>query len=56
MTEVPANRERRSQRLFYLLIAVLFVGYGAIKYRHIALAMDAYQGQVLTTDTTGAAK
>ena len=50
------ERERRSQRLFWALIIGLMLGYGGIKARHIALAMDAYQGQPLQVDTTGAAK
>lgn len=50
------TRERRSQRMFYLLILVLLLGYAGLKAHHIALAFDAYQGQPLQTDTTGAAK
>ena len=49
-------REKRSQRMFFALILALLLGYGVIKYRHIMTAMDAYQGQVLNTDTRGAAK
>ena len=50
------EREKRSQRLFYVLILGLILGYAAIKYRHITLALDAYQGQPLSVDTTQAAK
>lgn len=50
------ERERKSQRMFYALILCLLVGYGVIKYNHIMLAIDSYQGQVLTGDTSDAAK
>ena len=50
------TREKRSQRMFYALILALLIGYGAIKYSHIKTALKVYQGQVLTTDTSGAAK
>ncbi|CUK27519.1 hypothetical protein TA5114_03347 [Cognatishimia activa] len=50
------DRERRSQRLFYGLILVLLLGYAGIKYEHVRVAMAAYDGQPLNTDTTGAAK
>jgi hypothetical protein len=51
-----AERERKSRRIFYLLILVLLLLYAAIKTHHILLAMDAYRGQPLEIDTTGAAK
>lgn len=51
-----ADRERRSARLFYALIVLLLLGYGVMKMRHIQLAFDAYEGQPLNADTTGAAK
>jgi len=50
------EREKRSQRIFYALILSLILGYAAVKYRHISLALDAYQGQPLPVDTTRAAK
>jgi len=50
------DRERKSQHIFYVLIVALLLGYGALKYRHVALAFEAYQGQVLDSDTRGAAK
>ncbi len=53
---METDRERKSQKIFYVLILGLLLGYGVIKYRHIQLAMTAYEGQVLETDTTGAAK
>lgn len=53
---MAADRERRSQKFFFALIFGLLVAYGVIKFRHIQLAMAAYQGQVLETDTHGAAK
>ena len=56
MVKAQTTRQRSSQRLFWLLILSLLLGYAVIKYRHVALAMEAYQGQTLMTDTTGAAK
>ena len=50
------EREKRSQRMFYALILGLIVAYGAIKYRHIVMAIEAYQDQPLTADTSRAAK
>ena len=50
------ERERRSARLFWALILALLIGYAAIKARHIAVAVSAYQDQPLTVDTRGAAK
>ncbi|CUH78472.1 hypothetical protein TRM7557_01897 [Tritonibacter multivorans] len=51
-----AERERKSQRLFWALISALILGYAVIKARHIAVALEAYDSQPLTGDTTGAAK
>ncbi len=51
-----AERERKSQRLFFVLIVALLLSYGTLKYRHIAVAFEAYQGQVLDKDTREAAK
>lgn len=51
-----ADRERKSRGVFFALILGLLVAYGVIKYRHIQLAMTAYEGQVLDTGTLGAAK
>lgn len=50
------NRERRSQRLFWAAIVCLCLLYLGIKYHHVALAFQAYQGQPLIGDTRGAAK
>ena len=43
------ERERKSRRFFFLLILCLLVVYAGVKYRHIDLAMQSYQGQVLQT-------
>ena len=51
-----AERERKSQRLFWALIIALILGYGGIKARHITVALDAYDGQPLAGPTVGAAK
>lgn len=51
-----AERERKSARFYWILIAGLLVGYIAIKSHHIALAIEVYRGQPLTEDTSGAAK
>lgn len=53
---MKTEREHRSERIFWALILVLLLGYGAIKSHHVALALKAYDGQILTIDTTGAAK
>ena len=50
------DRERKSQRFFYILIAALLLGYAALKGQHIALAIGAFENQALDIDTTGAAK
>jgi hypothetical protein len=50
------EREKRSRRMFYALILGLIVAYGGIKYRHIVMALDAYQDQPLNADTSRAAK
>lgn len=50
------RREHKSQRFFYALILGLLMAYGTLKAVHIAVAMDAYEGQVLSVDTKGAAK
>ena len=50
------DREQRSQRLFYALILALLLAYAAIKSHHIRLAFEAYRGQTLDVDMTGAAK
>lgn len=49
-------RERKSQRLFWALILLLILGYALIKAQHIAVALDAYDGQPLVGQTEGAAK
>lgn len=49
-------REKRSQRLFLVLILGLLVGYAVLKYGHIVTALEAYKGQPLNVDTSGAAK
>ena len=51
-----AERERKSQRLFWALIVGLALAYGVIKTRHIIVALEAYDGQPLQQDTRGAAK
>lgn len=51
-----AERERKSQRIYWIMIAALLIGYIAIKSYHVALAIQVYDGQPLTVDTTGAAK
>ncbi|WP_171021637.1 hypothetical protein [Parasedimentitalea maritima] len=51
-----SDRERKTQRLFYALILGLLVAYAGLKYRHISLAFTAYEGQVLKSNTSGAAK
>jgi hypothetical protein len=53
---MAVDRERKSQRIFLILILGLLLAYGVIKFRHIQLAMTAYKGQVLDSDTSGAAK
>jgi len=53
---LKTDREQQSQRMFYALILVLVLGYGAIKFCHIMLAIEAHRGQVLDVDTSGAAK
>lgn len=50
------DREHKSQRFFYALIAALLLGYAALKGQHIALAIEAFQNQPLQVDTSGAAK
>jgi hypothetical protein len=45
-----------TQTTFWCLIVVLFVIYGAFKYHHISVAMQAFDGQPLTANTAGAAK
>ena len=50
------RREHKSQRFFYALILLLLLAYGTLKAVHIAVAMDAYEGQVLNGNTEGAAK
>ena len=51
-----AERERKSQRLFWALIVFLILGYGVIKARHIAVAIAAFEHQQIIGDTKGAAK
>lgn len=51
-----ADRERKSRRLFFCLILGLLIGYAAMKTWHIQLALQAYEGQVLSEDTSLAAK
>lgn len=50
------EKEPRFRTLMYIMIGTLIVGYFGIKARHISMAIDAYQGQVLERDTAGAAK
>ncbi|MBO9466458.1 hypothetical protein J7443_14535 [Tropicibacter sp. R15_0] len=51
-----AERESKSQRLFWALILALLLGYGGIKTYHVMLALQVYDGQPLEVDTSGAAK
>lgn len=50
------DRRLNTQTAFWGLIVVLFVIYGAFKYHHISLAVRAFEGQLLTSNTAGAAK
>ncbi|CAD0187255.1 hypothetical protein RUESEDTHA_04167 [Ruegeria sp. THAF57] len=50
------ERERNSQRKLVLLVVLLIVAYGTAKYQHVTTALQAYEGQALLQDTTGAAK
>ena len=44
------------QTAYWILIIGLLLCYGVYKANHVALALEAYQGQTLTSDTWGAAK
>lgn len=50
------DREKKSQRFFYALIIVLLLGYAGLKSWHVLLAFNAYQGQPIERNTSGAAK
>jgi len=51
-----SEREKKTQRVMFVLLATLLLGYLGFKYWHITVALDSYEGQVLETDITGAAK
>ena len=51
-----AEEDPKFRRLMYAMILALLVGYIGLKSWHVMIAMDAYQGQVLSEDTKGAAK
>ncbi len=50
------EKDPRFRNAMYILIACLILGYIAMKAWHISLAFDAFEGQELPQDTTGAAK
>ena len=51
-----ADRERRSRRLFIAIMAGTLVCYLGYKTWHLSVALEAWQGQALTADTSGAAQ
>jgi len=50
------EREKKTQRVMYILLITLLLGYLGFKSWHISVALDSYDGQVLERDITGAAK
>jgi hypothetical protein len=51
-----ADRERRSRRLFIAIMVGALVCYLGYKTWHISVALEAWQGQSLTADTSRAAR
>jgi hypothetical protein len=51
-----ANRERRSRRLFITIMVGALVCYLGYKTWHVSVALEAWQGQALTADTSRAAR
>ncbi len=52
----PADRERRSRRLFVAIMVTALVCYLGYKTWHISVALEAWQGQALAADTSRAAR
>lgn len=50
------EKEPQFRNKMFVLIGVLLLGYMGIKTWHVSIALEAYQGQVLDRDVTGAAK
>ena len=51
-----ADRERRSRRLFITIMVGALVCYLGYKAWHVSVALEAWQGQALTADTSRAAR
>jgi hypothetical protein len=53
---IRRKNESRFRNFLFLIFAVLILGYAGYKTWHVSVALDAWQGQQLQDDITGAAR